>query len=374
MNPSAISVRQFTIIVFLYTIGTTILIIPAGLAATARQDAWIASVLGIALNILIVLLYNLFAKRFPGTSIIQHYELVYGKWLGKLFSLSFISYAFVGATTVLFYLGNFINTQVMPDTPIQAVNILFIAIVVMGLRLGLETVARTGEILFPWILFLFFILVVSLIPEVDLQKARPVLEVGPASLFKGAVFLSATSALPFIMLFMIFPVHVLHFRKARRGFWIGTLAGGLYIVLITFFSVGVLGAEISERQTFPSFSLAKRINIGDFFARVEIIIAAIWFITVYFKMVFYFYGCVVGLAQIFKLSDYRPLVLPMGMIIVVYSLVVYPNVAYANEFDRTVWIPYILTLGLVIPFVTWVAGIWRRRMNAESVSNAETNR
>ncbi|WP_276356792.1 GerAB/ArcD/ProY family transporter [Cohnella caldifontis] len=368
MEQAAISVRQFAILVFLYTVGTTILIIPSGLAAEAKQDAWIASLLGLAFNVAVVFLYRLIARSFRNMTFAQYYDNVYGKWIGKLMTLAFVFFSFVGSTTVLFYLGNFINTQVMPETPIQAINILFAAIVVMGLRLGLETLARTGEILFPWIVLLFLILIGCLLPQIDAEKLQPVLEADPASLIKGAVSLTGTSALPYLALFMLYPVQVSDPKKADRAMLEGTVAGGLFVVLITFLSIAVLGADVSERQMFPSYSLAKRINVGNFFARVEILIAAIWFITVYFKTVFYFYGCVTGIAHLFRLRDYRPLVLPLGMLVVVYSLVVYPDVVYAAEFDRTVWIPYIVVVGLAIPAVTWIVGIIRKRLQTPDVN------
>ena len=37
------------------------------------------------------------------------------------------------------------TTQVMPETPIESFLILFAGILVMGLRLGLEVIARTAE-------------------------------------------------------------------------------------------------------------------------------------------------------------------------------------------------------------------------------------
>ena len=45
-----ISVRQFAVLVMIFTIGTTILVIPSGLAADAKQDAWLAAMLGVGLK------------------------------------------------------------------------------------------------------------------------------------------------------------------------------------------------------------------------------------------------------------------------------------------------------------------------------------
>jgi spore germination protein KB len=360
-NKIQISVRQFAVLVILYTIGTTILVIPSGLAADAKQDAWIASLLGVGLNLLVVCLYNRVGSCFPDMTLVQYNEKLLGKWLGKLLSFIFISFCFIGAATVLFYMGNFVNTQVMPETPIQAINIIFAIVVVMGVRLGLETLVRAAEIFFPWVIFLFFILVICLLPDIQVQKLQPMFTVGVKPLIKAALSVAGTASFPFIVLFMVFPVHVNHLRKTKKAYLSATLIGGACYVMITFLCISVLGAKMTERHMFPSYALAKQINIGNFFERVEILIAGIWFLTVYFKITFYFYGFVVGLAQILNIEDYRPLVIPLGMILVVYSLVVYPNVVYMAEFDTKVYIPYALTICILYPIFLLGVTAFRNR-------------
>jgi spore germination protein KB len=363
-----ISVRQFAVLVIIYTIGTTILVIPSGLAADAKQDAWLAAIIGVGLNLLIVCLYNKVGDCFPNMTLAEYNEKLFGKWLGKILTLFFIFFSFIGAATVLFYVGNFVNTQVMPETPIQSINCIFAIVVVMGLRLGLETLIRAAEIFFPWIILLFIILVLSLLPEIQFEKLQPMFSVGGKPLIKAALSVVGTSALPFIVLLMVFPAHVNNFQKGKKAFLVATLIGGACIVIITFLCISVLGTKMTVRQMFPSYALAKQISIGDFFERIEILIAGIWFLTVYFKTTFYFYGFVMGLAQILNVKDYRPLVLPSGMILVVYSLVVYPNVAYMAEFDTKSYIPYALTIGLLYPLLILGVSAIRKSMTKTKIN------
>jgi spore germination protein KB len=346
-----ISVRQFTILVIFYTIGTTILIIPAALAADAKQDAWIATILGVILSLLLVLFYNTVGKLFPHLTLVQYNEELFGKWVGKAFSLLFVFFSFIGATTVLFYVGNFLTTQVMPETPIQFIHILFASIVVMGLRLGIETLARSAEIFFPWFILLFIIIAVFVSPQIDFRNIQPVLETGIKPILKGALSFVSTASVTFIVFFMIFPAYVNNPKKARKAFLIATLIGGIIIIVITLLTILVFGPDITARQLYPVYALAQKISVGNFIERIESIAAGMWFISIYFKMTLYFYACVAGLAQVFNLKDYRPLILPLGMILVVYSLVVYPNVAYMAKWDSTIWIPFSLSVGLFLPLL-----------------------
>lgn len=257
MRENIISVRQFSVLIAFYTVGTAILIIPGGLATDAKQDAWIASIVGVASMLLVVLLYNSLSKRIPNMSLVQYSDVLFGKWAGKAVSLLLVFFSFIGSATLLFYVGNFMTTQVMPDTPIQFINMLFMSIVVMGLRLGLETLARAAEIFFPWFVLLFFVLFLFLMPEIELQKMQPVLENGTKPILKAALSLVATASFTQIVLLMIIPVHVSNPDKARKAYYIATMIGGVFIILVTFLCISVLGVDTTSRNMYPSYALTQ---------------------------------------------------------------------------------------------------------------------
>lgn len=78
----------------------------------------------------------------------------------------------------------------MPNTPMVVLNILMAGIVVMGVRLGLETFARTAEILIVVFFVILFILVVFISPEIKFENIQPVYEMGTKRLFNHLFFMS----------------------------------------------------------------------------------------------------------------------------------------------------------------------------------------
>lgn len=361
-----ISARQFTVLVILYTIGSAIVVVPSAVASFAKQDAWIAGIIGVGVGLLLIWLYNAVGNLFPHMTLIKLNEKLLGKWVGKAVSFLFITTLFFGGpASVLFYLGNFITTQVMPETPIEAINILFVIIVVMGVRLGLETLARSAEILFPWFLILFVSLVIFVSPQIKVENLQPMLETGIKSILPATLSFLSITFLPLIVFLMIFPAYVNKSKESKKSFFIGGLIGGLVMIIIIALSISVLGADLTVRQIYPSYALAKKINVGNFLQRIEAIMAGLWFISLYFRLVLYFYAIVLALAQIFNLKDYRPLVLPLGMILVVASLVIYPNVIYTQTWDITTWIPYILTVGAFYPLLLLAIGLFRKKSNPD---------
>lgn len=345
-----INVAQFTVLVILYSVGTAVLIIPSTLAEIVKQDAWIAAILGVGLGMLLVLLYNAVGNIYPEMTLVEKNDKVLGRWLGKAVSITFIFFAFITAADLLYYMADFITTQIMADTPAQAIHILFACIVIMGVRLGLENLARTAEFFFPWFVLLFIILVIFISPQIDYHNIQPVFDTGIKPMIRSTLIFTSIFSLSPVVFLMIFPVSVNQPKKAQKAFLIGTFIGGIILIIIIALAILVLGPDTTGRHMYPSFALAKKINTGNFI-RIEAIMAGIWFVTIFFRTSLYFYAAVIGLAQTLNLKDYRSLTLPLGMIMVVFSLILHPNVLHGSEFNKGAWIPYVSTYGLILPLI-----------------------
>lgn len=350
-----IGVNQFTVLVIIFTIGSSVLVVPSGLASEAKQDAWIAAILGVGVGLLFVWLYYTLGNFYPHMTLIEYSEKILGTWLGKVVALLFLSYFFILAALLLREIGDFMTTQIMPETPIQAIHIIFLIIVIMGARLGLEVLTRAAEIFLPWVIMLFIFLVIFLFPQIEFTKVQPMLEEGLKPVLRATFTFLGLPFLELVVFLMIFP-YVNKRKQASKAFLVGTCLGGGVIIIITVFSILVLGADFTARNIYPAYILAKKINVGDFLERLEAIVAGIWFITIFFKLTICFYATALGLAQTLKLKDYRPLLLPLGMLVIVFSLVASPNITYFQTFIATIWTPYSLTFGLFLPLLLLVVG------------------
>ncbi|AJY75117.1 spore gernimation protein [Paenibacillus beijingensis] len=346
-----IGARQFGILIVYYTIGTTILIIPSGMAAVSKQDAWIAAFIATGIGLSTVWLYNAVGNLFPRMTLIGMNEQLFGKWLGKTVSLLFVAWSLTAAAQVLYYIGDFMTTHIMPETPIQSLNIMFMIIVVMGVRLGLEPLARTAELFFPWFLLLFIVFILAISPQFKFENIQPLFETGVKPIIRSTLFFLSFTSMTLIVCLMLFPAYVSKPRQARKAFYVGNFVGLLMMFIVIATNILVLGADQTAGTIYPSYQLAKKISLATFIQRVEAIMAFLWFITIYFKITMYFYAAVLGLAQTLKLKDYRALTLPLGMIAVVLSLVVYPNTAYLKKWNMEIWLPDILIVGLLYPLL-----------------------
>ncbi|MEC2078543.1 endospore germination permease [Metabacillus fastidiosus] len=368
MDNIKISSRQFLILIILYTIGTAILIIPSSIAHEARQDAWIAAIIGVGLGLPFVMLYITLGNMFPNMTLIEMTEHILGKWLGKIVSLSLVFFGLTTSGELLYFIGDFITIQMMPETPIEAIHILFACIIVLGVRYGLETIIRSAELLFPWFIFLFIILIVLIAPQVEFENIQPVFDIQLKPMIRAILLFTGVVFLPLFVFLMIFPVSVNKTKQAKKAFFLGMLIGGIFLVIVIILSLLILGVDTTIRQVYPSYALAKMANIGNFMQRIEAIVAFIWIITIYFRVIVYFYLAVIGLAQTLNLKSYRPLTLPLGIILVVISLIVHSNTAHFIEYNSKIWVPYISIYGLFLPLLLLIIAKIRKKKAKEQNS------
>ncbi|KOS68499.1 hypothetical protein AEA09_08020 [Lysinibacillus contaminans] len=351
MEKQVISARQFTIITLLSSMGTTIIIIPSSLAEIVKQDAWIAAILGVAISLLLIKLYITVGNIIPSLSFVEVNEKVLGKFIGKTISLAFIIFAYLSVGELLYFIGKFMQTEVMPETPTVAFSILFMLIIMFATYLGLEVFARSAEILFPVFLLLFVIFVIFISPDINIQNIQPLFEATTGSFIYGILLFISAFAFPSVVLLMIFPSGINVIKSAQKGFYIGTLFGGLILIILITLSILVLGATNTSLRTFPSYALAQKISIGNFLQRIEIIMTFMWITTIYIRLFIYFYATVKGLGQLLNIKDHRPLILPLGMIAVALSLIVHPNIVHSDIFNKEIWLPYSSIFAVFLPLL-----------------------
>lgn len=345
-----ISIHQFTVLVILITIGDAILVLPAIVAKHANQDAWLSTIIALAFGLLIIYLFTAVGSLYPKLTLVEYNHKILGKWIGSIVSLFFLVYLFLSIAAHIREFGDFITTQILIETPIQVIHILFIIIIILGVRGGLETIARTGELFFPVVFFFLLVLLIFLLPDMDLDWVRPILSEGIKPLLKGTLVATAFPFMELIVFLMILP-SVNKQEKIKKSFFIGATIGGIVLILVVLLCILVLGEAATIRNIYPTFTLARVIQIGNYIQRIEAVIAIIWTITVYLKIALYAYALHVGLVQLFKLDGYRILTYPIGMILFASAILISPNISYFNKVIGNYWPFYDLTVAILLPLI-----------------------
>ncbi|WP_134703201.1 endospore germination permease [Ammoniphilus sp. YIM 78166] len=317
----------------------------------AGKDSWLSLFLTLVPALMIGYVVARLAQLFPGRTLIEYSEDILGKWLGKIIALLFVFYFFHDASLALRGFGEFYTSAITPRTPIVVYFSAIVFMAVYAVRSGLEVLARTNQI------FLITMIPVGIMASIMTQKDKdyanflPILEYGPEPMLMGTFSLVSLYS-TFIVLGMIFP-YISNTKKLKR-FSMLTM-----VILILMFigpvtgPIALFGPERSIGLTFPSFQILRDMQVGEL-QRLDLLGILLWSMGSFSKITLFLYATTLGLAQCLRLSDYRVLSVPIGVLMIVTALLNSESFVEIFRFFKDTYPYYSFTIAFLIPMILLV--------------------
>ncbi|MFC9711679.1 endospore germination permease [Paenibacillus sp. NPDC056933] len=343
-----ISIRQFTLLTFLVMVGDMILIYPPLVSTLGKNDAWLCSILGHPIGLFLIWILYKLHQTFPDLSLIEINRKLLGLWAGSVLSVGYLFYFSIGAAVCIREVGDFMTTQIYLNTPIRVILIMLMCSLIWGLMKGLQPMAASIELLTPVVVIFMLLLFMGLLPKIDGSHLQPFLSIKWVHLIEAVVRAAFTSFGELIVLTMILP-YVMTGPNIKRDMLLATLLGGMLLSALLLFSLLVVGTFMTQHNIYTSYALAQKINIGNFFERMEAFMAIAWLIATYFKSLLYIFAFVIGLAQLFQLKAYKPLILPSALLMFALSILISPNVIFYTNTIMPAWVDWDITVSFIIP-------------------------
>lgn len=107
---------------------------------------------------------------------------------------------------------------------------------------------------------------------------------------------------------------------------------------------------------------ARYISIADFLEHLESIVMAIWIAGTFIKITVFYFILSLGIAQWLKLSDYRPIVLPIGFLILLQGLWSAGDLQELSHYLATTGAVYILSFQVPIPVILLLIATIRNKI------------
>lgn len=355
LEKGKISSFQLSVLVVGFVFGSSVIISPGG---GAGHDAWIAVVIGLMEGLLIAWIFTALARQFKDKTIIEINSLVYGKILGRCISILFIWYLFHLGALVLNNYIRFLNLELYPNTPKTVGLLLLMLVCASTVGRGIEVVARCGLILVPLTILVAFGDTLFVIPHMDLNNLMPILDLPIGKLLwaaHGTASFPFAETVAFLMVFALLNKSGKEFSSVSKGL----LIAGIILIVIAVRNAAVLG-QMATVQNYPSYLTAQVIDIGDILTRLEVLVAINLITMGFIKISILFYGTALGLAQVFSLHSYRPLILPIGILMVILALTNFANTIEMIDFANRIYPIYAVPFQIAIPLITLIVAKLRR--------------
>lgn len=360
MEKAKISLKQLFTMIVLFELGSALLV---GLGLEAKQDSWIAILLGVMSGLLLFLVYGYLFRRYPTLPLTGYIRAILGKYIGWPIGLLYVVYFIYLASRVLRDFGELLLTSVLPHTPLLVINTLMILTVMYTLYKGIEVISRTSEIFFGALILLGIVgnTFIAFSGLIDVRNLLPVFENGFSTVLKGYL---QTFTFPFgemIVFTMILPfVNVPHLA-VKTGIY-GMIFSGFLLTLASITVIVILGVDMAARSTFPLLTMIGKINIAELIQRLDPIVVLTLIIGGYSKIAVYFYVAVAGTADLFKLEKQSVIVIPVGVVIVLSSMMIASNYSeHITEGLKIVPLYLHLPFQLGIPLMLFFVAIFRKR-------------
>lgn len=354
MEKAKLSPGQFFSLILLFDTGTAIIRV---LATKAEKDAWIAILLGLVGGMLIFSVYVSLYRLYPKLPLSGYIRAILGQKLGWLLGVLYVLFFIHGAARDLREGSDLLISSVLDQTPEIVVSAVMILSIAYVLKKGIEVLGRTA------LIFAFTLGVSAVISNllmyfsgiIEMDHLLPVLGNGWLPVLN--VTLKQTIQFPYeelICFTMLFPyINNTPGRGIKAGF-AAVLTSGMLLSYSSATNIAILGAQISERATFPLLYTISLISIGDFVQRLDVFVVLTLIVGDFFKIAIFFYAGIMAATDLFQVPDYRKLVLPIGVIVLLMSLVLSGNFAEQIEEGDILLFTVFLTFGLGIPLVLWI--------------------
>lgn len=314
-------ITAFQVMLYQVTVGlpTLILFVPAIATTKARQDVWLSGFLACLFGFAAVFAAAKLALRFPEQTVIQYTPRLLGRFLGKMVGFVWIFSFFFVAYVTLRQFGELMILAFFPYTPLIVFIIILALLACYVVYLGLEVLCRLITL---WGFFgvSFFIIVALFLKDIEGARFLPLLEYGVGPVAAGAIA-PAGCCVGAAIILMVLPFMGDQHRAVRNSLAAIFMLFALFEMVVVP-AVGTMGAETVSRETFPYLTLYRRIHISTLpvLERQDPIIMGIWIGGLLWKVGIFMQAGLVGLGQWLGLKSYRPLIFPVGALVVALTI------------------------------------------------------
>ncbi|MGQ8873526.1 GerAB/ArcD/ProY family transporter [Paenibacillus amylolyticus] len=360
MDEVKINAQQLLALMVLFNMGTSLVV---SLGTTAERDAWIATLLGNAGGLILFGVYAALFRLAPKLQLIGHIRALLGKPIGLILGMLYIIFFLYGASRDLRDGGDLLINSVLDQTPLIVVEAAMILAVAYVLDKGIEVLARTAQIFLIVLLLVGLLSVVLLLCSnvIETERLFPLLGNGWGAVFTP--FLKQTFEFPYtelICFMVIFPSLDQPNQGLRFGF-VAVFISGIILTISSMLQIAVLGVDITSQSTFPLLDMISLIDVGAFVQRLDVFFVLFLIVGVFFKTAIFYYACVSSITDLFHIRDKRTMIYPVGLLILVVSLINSSNFAEhikeGNIALQTVFLP----MGGAIPVLLLIGGWLKKR-------------
>lgn len=290
---------------------------PRVIAERAGTAGWILLIYAIIISILLFVIICKMYKNFKGKDILDIGEYVGGN-IGRILVglILVVNYTFI-CSIVLREFSDGLKIIILERSPMSFVMFFFLLGMIVAAFYGLEPITRFSTIILPLIATAFISILVTVVPIFNIDNIFPIMGKGAYNLLINGV--SSISIFSGISVIFILPPFLNSFDCFKKT--------GIYSILLSgfFLTIGIvvytlsIPYPVSTEITIPMYTLARTIDLGRFFTRIESVFVLAWSTSAFIYLGIILFFIVYVFKKTFKLKYHTPLIFPMAILIFTFA-------------------------------------------------------
>lgn len=280
---------------------------------------WYMTLISALVAIVLFLILYMLLKRFPGKNIMEINDIVLGRFAGSIVSFILFAFLLVVASINLREFTEILKIFVLPETPPSFIMLVFIISIVAISFAGLETLVRYAKLLIYLLSAGFIIVIIMSIPNFGLNRLFPILGRGlDTTIINGVLRCSYYGE---VVLLGIIASSLQGAKNIKKIGLYGIFISGL-VTSLSMLSFGmVFPYNTAQELVSPMYAMASNVHLGKFLQHMEPIFVFLWNFSSFIEVSALFLGALIIYCHIFKISDKRPIILPMATVLFCLNLV-----------------------------------------------------
>lgn len=285
-------------------VGLGILTLPREAAQAAGQDAWISVLIGGCIPLFVVVMIALLGRRLPGLTLVEMTDAVFGRYLGKVFSLIYIIWPLLLIIIILRHFTFIVTDYLLPQTPVWVLGLLILLAIGYLAQEDAKVLGRISELFF-YLAFAIYLFILPSLHEASILNLLPVGDTGLQAILKGvvscALVYSGASFFLVILPFITRQTEVLQIGLKGVIFAILTYC---YMVVV---AISVFGGDGVRALRWPTLVLLKTVEV-PVIERLEFLFLVMWVPVLYRVVAIHWFAAAFSCARMLGLRDHKPVV------------------------------------------------------------------
>ncbi|WHY98360.1 GerAB/ArcD/ProY family transporter [Peribacillus simplex] len=358
MEKGKISSLQMAFMMYPTIVATAIIGVPSITAKYAKTDLWLSPIFAALIGYLTVYIAYKLHQLYPKQTVIQFTEKIIGRIPGKIFGFLLLFFYIQNTGLIVRGYAEFIVGSFLVRTPISVIMASMVLLCAFIVRGGIEVLGRAAELFVPVFIFPIFILIILVSTDLEFKNIFPVLADGMMPPIKGAIVPGGWFSEYFLIIFLL--PFLTNMKKGMKSGMMSVSVVMMTLIVVNLTVLFVLGSTTSTKL-YPLMSVSRYISLADFFEHVESAAMAVWIVGAFVKISVFYYASALGTAQWLNLYDYRPIVWPIGILIVIFSLWSLPSSVDVSRNDINVFPLQGILMQTIIPLLLLLIAVVRKR-------------